>query len=37
MEPIYNVGPQSLGELGVGLFLVILALGLIGLGLLIWL
>ena len=36
MEPIYNIGPQSAAELGVGLLLVILALFLIGLGLMSW-
>jgi hypothetical protein len=35
MEPIYNIGPQA--EFGVGLFLIMLALGLIGLGIMIWL
>ena len=36
MAPIYNIGPQSPGEVGVGLFLAILALVLMGLGLMIW-
>ena len=36
MAPIYNIGPQSPAELGAGLFLVILALVLVGLGLMIW-
>jgi Flp pilus assembly pilin Flp len=37
MEPLYNTGPQvGAAEIGVGLLLVILALVLIGLGLMIW-
>jgi hypothetical protein len=31
MEPMYNIGPQGVPELGVTLLLVIVAVGLIGL------
>jgi len=31
MEPIYNIGPQSVSQLGVTLLLVIAALALLGL------
>ena len=36
MEPIYNFGPQSAAELGVGLLLIILALVFVGLVLMSW-